>query len=247
MSDGSDRQDDGDRRDCRGVVLLITLVILVILSTLGYTLSAQVAARRHRDRYIVDYAQAQYACTSATKHALASLTDLAPQLISRPNEPDFSDVFALSEPAYQELLVQTTTGLASADDSLAERPDQTSRASSYDFDEDDPNSLDDDPSMSEWLGDAAITGPYGPPWPLVVAPTEFEIGSAKITVEIEDDGRPYDPVAQAPSAPTEQPAAERPVGGMGVHIVKRLAESFEYKNSGGKNVVKLEMKRAQDT
>jgi capsular exopolysaccharide synthesis family protein len=31
-----------------GVILLITLVILVILSTLGYTLCVQVAARRHR-------------------------------------------------------------------------------------------------------------------------------------------------------------------------------------------------------
>jgi len=32
------------------VILLITLVILVILSTLGYTLCAEVAARRHRDQ-----------------------------------------------------------------------------------------------------------------------------------------------------------------------------------------------------
>jgi hypothetical protein len=173
------------------VVLLITLVILVILSTLGYTLSVQVAARRHRDRYIIDYAQAQYACTSGIKHALTSLTDLTPQLISRPNEPDFSDVFALSEPAYQELLAQTTTGLALEDDSLTESQDQTSLRSSSDFDEDVPNGLDDDPDALGWVGDATITGPYGPPWPLVVAPTEFEIGSAKVTVEIEDENAKY--------------------------------------------------------
>ena len=39
--------------NCRnrcGIVLLITLVLLVMLSTLGYTLSIRVAAQRHRDR-----------------------------------------------------------------------------------------------------------------------------------------------------------------------------------------------------
>ena len=60
------------RHDAPGVVLLITLVILVILATLGYTLSAQVAARRHRAQYIIDYGQAKYACASALKYALTA-------------------------------------------------------------------------------------------------------------------------------------------------------------------------------
>ena len=191
MSDGSDRQDDGDRRDSRGVVLLITLVILVILSTLGYTLSAQVAARRHRDRYIIDYAQAQYACTSGVKHALASLSDLTPQLISRPNEPDFSDVFALSELEYQELLTQITGGLALVDDPLTDSRDRAGLVSSSDRDEADPNRWEDDPNGFGWGMAATITGPYGPSWPLVAEPTEFEIGTAKVTVEIEDENAKY--------------------------------------------------------
>ena len=67
------RQDRDNRRDPPGVILLITLVILVILSTLGYTLCVQVTARRHRDQYMIDYSIARHACASGMKYALASV------------------------------------------------------------------------------------------------------------------------------------------------------------------------------
>lgn len=45
MCDRSRQHERDNLKDRQGVVLLVTLVILVILATLGYTLSAQVAAR----------------------------------------------------------------------------------------------------------------------------------------------------------------------------------------------------------
>ena len=84
-----------------GVVLLVTLVLLIVLATLGYTLSDRVASQRHRNQYIIDYSNARYGCDSAVKYALASLEELEPELVSRPNEPDFSDLFALDEIGYQ--------------------------------------------------------------------------------------------------------------------------------------------------
>ena len=87
-----------------GFVLLITLGLLVVLAMLGYTLSTRVAAQRHRDKYIIDYSSARYGCDSAVKYALATLEEIDPQLISRPNEPDFSDLFYLTPAEYQELL-----------------------------------------------------------------------------------------------------------------------------------------------
>ena len=87
-----------------GVVLLVTLMLLVVLATLGYTLTSRVAARRHRNQYMIAYSQARYACDSAVKYALATMEELNPQLIERPNEPDFSDLFALDEAGYQALL-----------------------------------------------------------------------------------------------------------------------------------------------
>lgn len=175
----------------RGVVLLITLVILVILSTLGYTLSVQVATRRHRDRYIIDYAQAQYACSSGVKLALASLNDLDAQVISRPNEPDFSDVFAMSEPVYQDFLARAAADQAAADDRLTNGGGRE-RAMPVDKDFDEADALWDD-GADETGGQPPITipGPYGPAWPLVTEPMEFEIASTKVTVEIEDENAKY--------------------------------------------------------
>ncbi len=164
------RQESDRLRKRHGVILLITLVILVILSTLGYTLSAQVAARRHRDRFIIDYAQAQYACTSAMKYALASLADLQPSVISRPNEPDFSDLFVMTEPQYQELLAQ----VAAEREADAPHPNETQEN-----------------RRPASTASVTIPGPYGPRWPLVTEPIEFEIGSAKVTVEVEDDNAKY--------------------------------------------------------
>jgi hypothetical protein len=118
MNECPRQQSPDDRRNHGGVILLVTLVILVILSTLGYTLCVQVAARRHRDQYMIDYSIARHACASGLKYALASMSGLQFDLISRPNEPDFSDVFALSEPQYQKLLDQLAASLV-ADGNLA--------------------------------------------------------------------------------------------------------------------------------
>jgi len=36
-----------------------------------------------------------------------------------------------------------------------------------------------------------IRGPYGPPWPFVSEPAEFEIGTARVRIEIEDENAKY--------------------------------------------------------
>jgi hypothetical protein len=179
-----------------GIVLLVTLVLLVVLATLGYTLSSRVAARRHRDQYIIDYSKARYGCDSALKYALATVEDISPQLISRPNEPDFSDLFILSEAEYQKLLAQWAaekaldtedglTGINSAD--LGEKL--------VDFnDVNDVNDIDLSKMKSVNLADTAsvtIPGPYGQEWPYLTEPAEFEIGSTKVRIEIEDENAKY--------------------------------------------------------
>ncbi len=218
------------------MILLVTLVILVILSTLGYTLCVQVAARRHRDQFMIDYSTARHACASSLKFALASMGGLQFDLVSRPNEPDFSDVFALSEPEYQKLLEQAAAAKWAADSNLIQEglgpksPDRDSlkEAAQKDAgkktaltdpgkkatkkgskktakaqakkkaarlgDMNDFNDVNEYDANSESLAGsipAEIRGPYGPPWPLVTAPMEFEIGSAKVKIEIEDENAKY--------------------------------------------------------
>jgi hypothetical protein len=102
------QQDDKFRAKffrARGIVLMLTMVVLIILAILGYTLSSRVAAQRHRYNYIIDYTTACYARDSALKYALSGIEDMNNfRLISRPNEPDFSDLFAMSDADYCKLL-----------------------------------------------------------------------------------------------------------------------------------------------
>jgi hypothetical protein len=174
-------------RNRPGVILLVTLVLLVVLATLGYTLSSRVTAQRHRNQYIIDYSNARYGCDSAVKYALATLEELDPELVSRPNEPDFSDLFALDEIGYQELLAQWGAESQSDTFNNGRKYDDKSGI-------DNVNSIGRDESGMTGFKDPnsiVIRGPYGPPWPFVTEPAEFEIGTAKVRIEIEDENAKY--------------------------------------------------------
>jgi len=174
-------------RNRQGIILLVTLVLLVVLATLGYTLSSRVAAQRHRNQFIIDYSNARYGCDSAVKYALATLEELDPQLVSRPNEPDFSDLFALDEVGYQELLAQWDAESRSDTFNSGKKYDDKSGI-------DDVNGIGrDENGMAgfKYPDSIVIRGPYGPIWPFVTEPAEFEIGTAKVRIEIEDENAKY--------------------------------------------------------
>ncbi|MBN1804903.1 MAG: general secretion pathway protein GspK [Sedimentisphaerales bacterium] len=180
--------------DRRGFVLLVTLVLLVVLSMLGYTLTARVSAQRHRDQYIIDYSSARYGCDSAVKYALATIEEIEPQLISRPNEPDFSDLFYLTPVEYQDLLTQWNIGSGQqvfGDDRRSKDKSgiggSEKLADINDMNEFGFEDTDDFDSYSPVL----IPGPYGPAWPFIEEPVEFEVGTAKIRIEIEDENAKY--------------------------------------------------------
>lgn len=162
-----------------GIVLLVTLVVLVVLSMLGYTLSSRVMAERLRSQYLIDYSKARYGCDSAMKYALAAMEDIEPMLISRPNEPDFSDLFAMDSEQYKKLIEQWKNN-SRADDS------EKRFISNYKID--DSNTMD---TETQDTGEVLISGPYGAPWPLITEPAELEIGTAKVRIEIEDENAKY--------------------------------------------------------
>jgi len=191
----------GNHRSRPGIVLLVTLILLVVLATLGYTLSVRVAAQRYRSRYVIDYQAARSGRDSAVKYALATLEDISPQLISRPNEPDFSDLFYLSEEQYREILEAWAEqkALQEEEDFEANNFDYANRLTGgtrlNDFN--DMNGVNDVNYFGDGFADfndpnsLVIPGPYGPPWPFVTQPAEFEIGSAKVRIEIEDENAKY--------------------------------------------------------
>lgn len=60
----------------------------------------------------------------------------------------------------------------------------------------------------------------------------------EIVAEIEDDGQPFNPL-ERPPPDIEAPLEDRPVGGLGIHLVRTLMDDVAYERRGGKNVLVL--------
>ncbi len=58
---------------------------------------------------------------------------------------------------------------------------------------------------------------------------------------ITDSGIPFDPTAKA-EVDTTLSAEERPIGGLGIHLVRQLMDSINYERIDGKNVLTLRKK-----
>jgi serine/threonine-protein kinase RsbW len=60
----------------------------------------------------------------------------------------------------------------------------------------------------------------------------------EIVAEIEDAGRPFDPL-QAPPPDMSGSLRERKVGGLGIHFVKQLMDDVTYARVAGRNRLRL--------
>ena len=76
---------------------------------------------------------------------------------------------------------------------------------------------------------------------------EFEIiitsEEQAITVEIIDNGPPFNMLQDAPLPDVEAEIEERPVGGLGIHLVKTMMDELHYKRDQGKNHLTLVKRR----
>ena len=59
-----------------------------------------------------------------------------------------------------------------------------------------------------------------------------------VLVEVEDDGKPFDPL-QAPPPDLTSPLEQRPIGGLGIHLIRNLMDEVSYARVGGRNVLKM--------
>ena len=68
---------------------------------------------------------------------------------------------------------------------------------------------------------------------------EFEISltsdAEAITIEAIDSGRPFDPLSETPLPDLDAPLDCRPVGGLGVYLVRTLMDQSDYQRVDGKN------------
>lgn len=68
---------------------------------------------------------------------------------------------------------------------------------------------------------------------------ELTIGDRRITVEVIDNGTPFDPSAAAePDA--KAPLEARDPGGLGIHLIRRMMDRIDYRRINGENHLRLE-------
>jgi serine/threonine-protein kinase RsbW len=63
-------------------------------------------------------------------------------------------------------------------------------------------------------------------------------GADEVVIEIEDDGRPFDPLT-APAPRLDVPLEERQPGGLGLYLARRVTDAMDYRRDGGRNIVRL--------
>ena len=68
---------------------------------------------------------------------------------------------------------------------------------------------------------------------------EAVLRTDRLCVTLTDDGRPFDPFGMA-APDTALPVEQRRIGGLGIHLVRRLMDEVRYDRRADRNVVVLE-------
>jgi anti-sigma regulatory factor (Ser/Thr protein kinase) len=66
----------------------------------------------------------------------------------------------------------------------------------------------------------------------------LRVRAAIVEAEVQDEGRPFNPL-DVPPPDLESRLEERPVGGLGVHIVRSLMDEVDYRRDGVRNILTL--------
>lgn len=67
-------------------------------------------------------------------------------------------------------------------------------------------------------------------------------GDMKITVELSDDGHPFDPMRHhCPGSNSAEPLEQRPIGGLGIHLARQMSEEMTYRRENGRNILQIQI------
>jgi len=68
---------------------------------------------------------------------------------------------------------------------------------------------------------------------------DLMVDDSELRVQLHDDAPPFDPFSRAPVASLNMAASERPIGGLGIHLVKRLMDNVDWHSDRGGNHITL--------
>ena len=75
--------------------------------------------------------------------------------------------------------------------------------------------------------------------PTYAVEIEFPENPESVLVSFSDAGRPFNPLEEAPPPDLTSDLKDRPIGGLGMHLVKRLMDNVSYQCENGLNVLTI--------
>ncbi len=67
---------------------------------------------------------------------------------------------------------------------------------------------------------------------------EITVDAKKIIIKLQDDAKPFNPL-NAKEADTTLSLEERSIGGLGIHIIKKIIDHITYERENNKNIISL--------
>lgn len=71
----------------------------------------------------------------------------------------------------------------------------------------------------------------------------FGVQGGELVVQVEDDGQPFNPLDR-PEVDTSLDLADKPIGGLGIHLMRRFMDGLSYRYEGNKNVLTMRKRLA---
>jgi anti-sigma regulatory factor (Ser/Thr protein kinase) len=75
---------------------------------------------------------------------------------------------------------------------------------------------------------------------------ELRVSGQELNITVTDTGVPFNPLSAPPPDLTSS-LVDRPIGGLGIHLVRSLMNTVEYEREGGENRLRLRKDLAGDT
>ena len=93
-----------------------------------------------------------------------------------------------------------------------------------------------DTAVDEIFGNIARYA-YGPETGTATVRVETEQNPSCLVITFIDRGKPFDPTARRFRDTTQLPAGKRPVGGLGIFMVKKTMDEISYSREDGQNIL----------
>ncbi len=64
-----------------------------------------------------------------------------------------------------------------------------------------------------------------------------------VVIELSDNGPPFNPLTDAPSPDLDSPLESRPIGGLGIYLIKTMVDEISYRREADRNYLTMKIGR----